>query len=243
MSIPKKIDPCPIIEAVVEIRINTKIPGELMFGILYNKFQKDFPDVEKLPILQIPEQIRSIDPNLKYQPCYKLKSSKLSIQVGPKVISLANFEGYIGWQDFSEKIYNIFNIIFNSFKIDKIERAGVRYVNLFNNMNIFKTSNLHLSLSEKDISDEEINITANINSDPCKHRLIIVNKAEVVVAGSKHYKGSLIDIDTVLKELPDEFHKNADLFKEGIEKAHIEEKKLFFSLLNENFISTLNPEY
>ncbi|MCE2887858.1 MAG: TIGR04255 family protein, partial [Pseudanabaena sp.] len=71
-SIPKKITPCPILQAVVELRFETVLPSDAVFGILYSLLSSQYNTFEKLPILQIPEILRSQDPNLRYQPAYKL---------------------------------------------------------------------------------------------------------------------------------------------------------------------------
>jgi uncharacterized protein (TIGR04255 family) len=242
MNIPKKIDPCPIIEAIIEIRIDTKVPGEAILGVVYNEFKKDFPHVEKLPILQIPEQFRSSDPNLMYKPYYQLKNERTLIQVGSKVISLVNVEEYLGWPDFSDRIYNVFERLFKSFEIEKIHRVAARYVNLFKDINIFNKMNLEIQLSGDDFSKHEINFVANVESKSCRSRLSIANKAQVVV-NKKTYKGSVVDIDTVTKDCPKNVHENMVTFRDCIEKAHLEEKELFFQLLRQDYIDTLNPEF
>lgn len=242
MKIPISIDPCPIIEAIVEVRMDAKIPGDAVLGVIYNEFKNDYTEIEKLPILQIPEHIRSVDPNLIHKPCYKLLGKQTFIQVGPKVISIVNVENYLGWSAFSEKIYNLYERAFKLFELNRIERAAVRYVNLFEDMNIFKKSNLHLSLSGADFSDNEINITANVNSENCTHRLAMVNHAEVLI-NNKIFRGSLIDIDTVFKKCPVDLHKNDQLFRDCIEKAHVEEKELFYSLIDEDLLQSFNPKF
>lgn len=63
---PKKISPCPIVEASVEIRFTSEVLPDAIFGIIYQAFKDEFSSKpEKLPILQLPEQIRSMDRNLK----------------------------------------------------------------------------------------------------------------------------------------------------------------------------------
>jgi len=64
MSIPKKITPCPIIDSTIELRFQTSVEPGAVFGIVYNAFKKEYPNVEKMPILNVPEQIRLVDPNL-----------------------------------------------------------------------------------------------------------------------------------------------------------------------------------
>lgn len=51
MELPKKIDPCPIVDAIIEIRFSTNIHPSAVFGVIYNEFKDKYPTVEKLPIL------------------------------------------------------------------------------------------------------------------------------------------------------------------------------------------------
>lgn len=242
MQIPEKITPCPVIECIIEMRFSTNIPNEAILGIVYNEFNQEFPEIEQLPILQIPEQLRSNDPNLKFKPTHKLSKDNMLIQIGPKLFSLVNTNEYIGWKSFSKEIYKVFGKLFSLIKLNQIHRVAVRYINLFNEINIFDRSNLKITLNDKPMQNNDINLTSIIKADGCSHRLLIVNNSEVIV-NSKHYKGSLIDIDTVLESCPTDMVNDINSFKDCIEKAHIEEKKLFFSLIQESFLKTLNPEY
>jgi len=66
--------------------------------------------------------------------------------------------------------------------------------------------------------------------------LKVVNYAEVRVE-RELLRGSIIDIDTQVL-----IDRCAD-FGDAINRAHRAEKELFFSLLNKNFLETLNPVY
>ena len=107
MDIPTKITPCPIVEAIAELRFVTNLPDDAVFGVIYNKFHDEFEGPEKLPVLQLPEAIRSQDPKLKYSPHYKFNKGDYIMQVGPKVFSLANVNDYVAWDRFSEKIKEV----------------------------------------------------------------------------------------------------------------------------------------
>ena len=74
MSLPIKINPCPIVDCVVELRFKISIEPAAVFGIVYNAFKSDYPTVEKMPVLNLPEEIRLNDPNLIYQPWYRLRN-------------------------------------------------------------------------------------------------------------------------------------------------------------------------
>lgn len=242
MEIPKKISPCPILEAIVEIRFDTTVPSEAIFGVVYNEFKKEYPKVEKLPILQIPEHIRMSDPNLIHKPCYKLSNDNMILQVGPKVIAIVNTSEYIGWESFSGILINVFRRLFSIIEIKAMHRAAVRYVNLFEAKDIYDHSNLKITLNGDKFWNNEINMTASIEAGGCTHRLMIINKAGVIVNNEKK-SGSLVDIDTVLNSCSIDTGKDIDQFNECIHMAHEEEKKLFFSLLERDFLGSLNPEY
>jgi uncharacterized protein (TIGR04255 family) len=243
MEIPKKISPCPITEAIVEMRFKSKVPEEAIFGVLYSEFKSDFPEVEKLPILQIPEHFRSNDPNLIHKPWYKLKNNdKYIIQIGPRMFSLINVGEYVGWIDFSSKIKDVFGRLINTLAIENFVRIGLRYINVFQDKNIFKDSNLNIELNGKSLTDNEINIITVLPYEYCMQKLIIINPANVEAEGIIK-NGSVIDIDTFLKECPIECGKSIDLLMECINNAHEEEKQLFFSLLSMEMIKSLNPKY
>ena len=61
MKIPKKITSCPLVETIVELRFESSLPPDAIFGVIYQKLKSDYPKVDKLPILQIPEEIRFKD--------------------------------------------------------------------------------------------------------------------------------------------------------------------------------------
>ena len=108
VNLPKKIAPCPIVEAILEIRFNSSLPEDAIFGVLYNQFKDEYPKFEQLPILQLPAAVRSQDPNLRYSQHYKTMQDHFVLQVGPRSFSISNVETYVGWETFSKKdIYYI----------------------------------------------------------------------------------------------------------------------------------------
>jgi len=239
MKIPNKINPCPIVEALVEVRFDSILPDEAVFGVIYNEFRKDYPEITKLPILQLPEAIRNKDPNLAFQPHYQLQKDSYLMQIGPKVVSFANVNDYVGWGTFSEVLFKILKRLISTEIIQNISRLGLRYINVFDNLNVFNKSSLKIFLGNIEISQNDINLNVILPSGNFKSRLMIANNAKVdLKSQGRSIIGSIIDIDVFMEK---SFH-----FKEIeglIENAHAEEKKLFFTLLDPQFIRSLNPEY
>jgi len=239
MKIPKKIDPCPIVEAIVEIRFDSNLPGDAIFGVIYNQFKEDYPKFTKLPILQLPEAIRSRDPNLIFKPHYKIQKDNFLLQIGPKVFSIVNIGEYCGWDSFYENILKAFGTISQLNIVERVMRFGLRYVNVFEKFDIFKQSDFKAVLKDKPYEDVKADISIELPSGDYIHKFKIVNHATITVE-NKNIEGSVIDIDISYEKQTDMFFKNMN---EIIETSHIEEKKIFFGLLKQSYIDSLNPIY
>jgi uncharacterized protein (TIGR04255 family) len=238
VNLPKKIDPCPIVESIFEIRFSSSLPDDAIFGVLYNQLKEEYPKFDQLPILQLPATIRANDPNLRYNPHFKTQKENFILQVGPRSFSLSNVGEYVGWDKFSDKIFTTYEHIKNSGIIHKIERLSLRYINILNGVNIFDNSNFIISL-KKEAINRKTSITTEIPFDKgaCVLKATSDAKAQLGGPDGKAVIGSVIDIDAVV---------NTDNFKDinqAIQYAHDIEKELFFNILKEEFIETLNPEY
>ena len=237
MRLPKKITPCPILETVVAIQFDIAVPVEVFFGLLYNELKDTYKTIEKLPILQIPDAIRSKDPNLIFQPVYRLKNHGFIVACGPKILSISSTPDYAGWEIFYPTIISAFDKVKNMNFFSKINKLGIRYINFFQD-DIFKNINLKIT-HEKLKLQNEMYFRTNIHEEKFHHILQIANDTAVKHNGQEK-KGSIIDIDTSVEGPGNDIYRNLnELIKEG----HIEEKKLFFGLLKEEFLSKLNPEY
>lgn len=236
VKLPKKIEPCPILEAIVELRFETQFPGDAIFGIIYKEFKGDYPKVEELPILQLPETVRSQDPNLRYKPYYKLSGgNNFLFQVGARALSLISLQPYAGWEIFSEKLSDLLKRVSTQGVIDKYTRIGLRYINGFE-FNIYEKVNMCLKMEEHNLTNFETSIRLQIPTNSFTSTLRVANNAEVR-RDNKVLATSMIDIDTFLDN-PGEV--NIEL----LQKGHLEEKQLFFSLLKDSYIKNeLNPEY
>lgn len=237
VRLPQKINPCPILEAVVELRFDSPFPSDAIFGILYNQFKNDYPNVQELPILQLPEFIRKQDPALKYKPCYKLSSSdgKFLFQIGARVISLINLNPYSGWELFSAKLKDLIQRVKKLEILSNYIRVGIRYRNGFD-CNVLEKISLSLNMDGQLLTDIDASVQLKVPASPFVSTLRIVNNAQVKrIEGI--VKGSIIDIDTYVE------NPQNDVIG-VIEGGHLEEKKLFFKLLKKEFVEKeLNPEY
>jgi uncharacterized protein (TIGR04255 family) len=235
MRIPIKISPCPIQEAAVEIRFESNFPSDAVFGLIYNAFKSEYTGpTEKLPILQLPDFVRTKDPNLTYQPHYKLTKNGFILQIGPKVISINNVNKYVGWADYSKKIFKSIEKMKKLNLITKLVRIGIRYINFFE-LDIYKNINLDLKLSKKPFISEQLSIRSLLKTGRFLTNLQVLNHGNIF---NKH--GSIIDIDTYIEKLNERDFENLESV---INEGHNKEKEVFFTLLKSDFLNQFHPEY
>jgi uncharacterized protein (TIGR04255 family) len=234
MDLPKRIHPNPIIDVSAEIRFTTEIHPTAVFGIIYKELKNEFPKVENLPILQIPEHLRSIDPNFKFKPHYKIFNDSIVIQIGPDVISISSFPRYSGWIMFSETIFHLLNKLNRTNIINEVLRLGIRYINFFET-DIFNKLKIAVSLDGQIIEYRNTVFRSEFVNGLFSTTLQVANN---VTHSDK--LGSVIDIDSALSSDLENFF---DRMKIHIHEGHRVEKDLFFSLLKADFLETLHPEY
>ena len=236
-TLPKKISPCSIKEAIFEIRFHSSIPDDAVFGIVFNSVKDQYPNPPiSLPILQIPQEIRQQDPNLKYAPHYKLQNEFFHLQIGPKAVSLINVNEYKGWDEFQPKIISLFEQLQRLNLFENILRIGLRYMNVYPNENIIQAAGMEVKLPNSPLDSDNINITALIDNSPLLSNMRVVSGAQITTNG-KTENGSLIDIDTYTMNL------DTLKFKESLKSIHDEEKRIFFDILGEKYLSQLQVEH
>lgn len=233
-QLPKKLENDPIVDAIIEVRFETKMNPNVVFALIYGKVREKFDGkkVLSLPFSQMPPDIIRQDPALKYKPLYRIEGDECSLQIGAQMIALSSKVPYIGWDCFSTMFYEIVNLCFECF--DKVSRLGLRYINFFEG-DISNKININFSLSEK-YEPSRLNIQAEVVDNDIPSTLQYTPNA---VWQDK--AGAVIDIDTFIS-----YKESSPGLKElfsDIESVHICEKKVFCSLLKDDFLLELGPQY
>ncbi|MHC6202772.1 TIGR04255 family protein [Breznakiellaceae bacterium SP9] len=239
VKIPKKIT-SPIKEAIFEIRYDGPYPGEALYGILFEIFKKIAANnvAEIMPIMQIPQQVRDIDPNLHYQPLYRIRNDQFAFSVGPHAISFSALEPYSGWSRWTAFFYPLVTIVQQCKVITKVERIGLRTLTIFSG-NIFADINATLTVDNQSINTIPSSFHTEFNMSDTHILLNVGNSTNI---SGIQTADSLIDIDCI-----HQFDCSEDVFfasyKDALEKAHVANKQVFFGLLKEELVNKLNPEW
>ncbi len=244
--IPSKISECPIIDAILEIRYLPSIPLEVMVGMIYGALQQShnsdrniqLGELQRLPVNDIPIAVRNNDDNLKNQPHYMIDYNGLSFRVAMSNVSIAIKEKYPGWNAFRNGIKEIIAAVSPLDVIKSPLRIGLRYTSFFNS-NIFEKTKLELKLFGNGVLEANNAVFTNWNDGTLSCSLQVANN--VIVSKDKQTKqGSIIDVDVSTK---DTATINVTRIDEVLEHLHNYEKKVFFNLLTDEFLTTLMPIY
>ena len=239
MTRPTKITPDPIIDAVVEFRFESEIPPDAILGMLFSVVRNEFSNFTKLPIAEIPEEIRRNDPQLKFAPCYQSISNGYRLNVGPSVISLGKIGEYVGWKEhFYPFLRKLINKLEESGIVKNFTRIGIRYIDFFAT-DIFEKITLSIKLKDKPLVAKQTTISTIFEQDELITRVNIQNNT-VVTRDKNKTTGSVIDTDTFFE--PKQSISFAEVI-ELVDKQHEVSLNVFFDLLKPTFLETLNPEY
>lgn len=235
--VPKKISPCPIAEAVVELRFESNFPVEVIYGISFQKLKRHFPVQEKLPIMELPQSIRDNDPNLRFNPYFRLKNENFIFQIGPRNFSVSCPKEYKGWGAFSKQIRSVFGDLHSLGIFHKPIRVGLRYINFFEKINVFEKIKIALDLTDNSLIGFKNVIRSEFPHEDFNCVLNIANQAAI---NNVKITGSVIDLDVLYEKDTKNMLNN---FLKIVDEAHNLEKRIFFGILREDFLHQFHPEY
>jgi len=237
--LPTKITPCPIVEAILEIRFVTSESWRTLPGLLYAKIRGRYPEQKDLPLADFPEEFRRQQVAFANLPLMQFLSSDFLIQFGPRVVSLVTKPNkYPGWTALEKEMTWLLAQLQECNFISEGERLGVRYIN-FLPQNVFDQLILGVCVGQHPLTSGETAVTNVLRKKPFSARLHVANSA-LIGGEAEVRKGSVLDIDVWLGAL------DFDLFTNGLQKineAHRFEKEIFFGLLKPEFLASLHPLY
>src|SRR5260370_11971898 len=197
--VPIKINPCPIVEAILEIRFITSESWPTLPGLLCAKIRGRYPEQKDLPLAQLPEEIRRRDPAFTYQPLIQFLGRDFLIQFGPRVVSLVTrSKQYPGWAALEEEMTWLVSELQQTRFVSEGERLGVRYINFFK-FDIFEKLELEVSTGKKRLAGE-LSVTSVLTKPPLTSRLLVANSA-TLGTGDGARSGSVLDVDVWLGSL------------------------------------------
>ncbi len=224
----KQVNVNPIIDAGLEMSVSYHVPSDVIVGNLFNFLhQKDEKvGLQKLPVSNIPDEIRRMDPNLKDKPTHQLSCKYGFVQIGENVLCVGGTTPYVSWAEFDGFINEVIAFLSEGALVQKVELVKLRYLNFFKE-NIFKSINLSIKMEGVDALCEGSTIFRT--EIPCGDGVLgvlqITNGVHVQNATlGLNDDGSLIDIQTVSRQVA------MDNLPNIIGQLHRDVEKLFLNL-------------
>jgi uncharacterized protein (TIGR04255 family) len=246
MQLPKKITPDSIINAVVEVKYESKVPFELLIGLLFPVFDDSYTYTAKPlknPSALIINPMQELAMNLGGQSL--LYNDKISIRLLPSAFVFSCLGKYIGWDLFRAEIEKVLKIIGNTGYVIKWNRLGLRYITEYLKTDLKDCTKFSFTFGFPEVQSlsttfhnefeyKGAKVIMNLNNKIPTVRQQEINKTLEVVPSS------IIDVDVIKDPLSLE---KVEEIMDVMEEVHTYEKEVFFTLLTEDFLKTLHPEY
>lgn len=244
-NLPKKLVEDSIVEALCEIRFecdeSVTLP-ELVIGQLagdeaWSTFQKN-----RLPINNIPAEVRAQDPNLRREPLMELREPHGArvVKIGTNVFSYHNLLPYPGWSELRPAIENAVRPLFEKFTNFKVTRIGFRYVNIFTSaghgVNSVCDLNYKASVNGSELN-EPINLNYRVQKTEAHTVQVRLASPGYVNSPPGQQMSALVDIDVFTND-----NWRNDSFEDTmnwVDDAHEFEKEEFFNLFTPEMFERL----
>jgi uncharacterized protein (TIGR04255 family) len=235
-KIPKSITPCPIKSASIEFRFNSSLKDENIRQILFTTLRENITNIGN-----VAHRSSNESNAIEFTSRINLFCDSIVVGYAKNSLLFETVHDYPLWDDFYRFVSESLIKLSDSFKIERLTRVGLRYINFFDHSQKLedivnfrhtigdteqKFTN-YLLKSEQVVSGKKVVITLTDNATFQKEELI--------------EKGSVLDIDIVaVGDLPSRFD---DSLLKIIQEAHKVENQIFFNMLTEAYYASLTKEF
>lgn len=236
MKLPTEISPNPLVLSTIELRFFTQTSSIDLFPVVYQAFSSIFP---KFEVSNLPSDVKSSNPQFKFAPDYMLSNENYRLSFSNTVILFEHVSEYQFWRNYFPFVSNCYEKFFNLVKAEFIERIGVRYASVLDKTegaNQVLVSVPAIGIPGYEEKFEHYRTVAKVDNIKLLLQVFDNAKAE---KKDQTISGVYIDIDASFDQKIEPTGKALEI----IDQLHLEQKKLFFSLLKEDYIQTLNPKY
>ena len=250
MSLPSKITPDNIKEAIVEVRYDSNTTFEVLIGIFFQAFDDSWfyttrPYQSKASPLPTVRQNVSQEVTLRIGSESLFYNGKINIRVLPGSFVFSCLNEYIGWAAYRPEIEKALRIVSSTGVIANWSRVGLRYISEYPGKDLKDCLKFSFSFGMPEIASETMAFRSEFNYKEVKVILNLSSRVPVAIqpapgAPINIIPTSITDIDVIRDGL--RTNKVEDLLN-IIENCHESEKELYFGMIEEKFLTTLKPEY
>ncbi len=240
LRIPKRINPNKIVDCTVEIRFESPVPPEVVLALVYNQVHATWGAGQNTPFSDVPKQVRDLQPEIRFQPLRKWVKGDMALVAGTNMIGigLSKFETGTAFISAVEQVLAPWPL---ESILGRVTRLGLRFINFFENMNIFEKSTLKVSLRDEPLGSNPTFIRTELHKGPFVCGIQVLNSGNVEQGGKKR-SGSVIDLDVATRPTT-AVPPQVGAIATHLHDMHEIADETFFKLLTDEYTQTLNPEY
>lgn len=244
---PVRLNKEPLVEAVCQLRVAGKVALNTFFsGLLLAKYPADVSELLQLQMAMIPEQLRSMQPEMAFVPLVQLKFKSVLVLIGERAITVSNPAPYLGWIGFKQRIVEVFTVLLESNLVPSVERYSLKYTNVLkaneapDSLGALAWS---LSVGQLDLNKRATTVRTETLTDGLVTIITLGGGVAVQAEGQAPVQGSLIDIDTICQNRPQSAEAFSASMSGELDRIRRVNKETFFECLTDEAINELAPVY
>ena len=237
MNLPSSITPNRIKNSILEVLFDYNEPFEILFGYFYSKVLEN----GNYKSIELSNENSSSEDNNNKNILFYNESIKFAFSESSLIINCN--DKYENWALYFNEIKNIINF-FNFEKEITINKIGLRYISEYPNMDLKNNIKFEFKFGFPNIISNTYSFNTEFNYKDALIILTLRNQIPFNVNTNKSetINLSIIDIDVIQDSLDINIKDIENIYKK-IETNHLYEKEIFFNILNDNFLKSLNPQY
>jgi len=250
MKIPKKISPDHIKQSVIAIRYASSIDFEIALGMFFNALDETYIYTNRPLNIKINERLTAVnfsDSGLMFNNSSLFFNDKIKIEIQKNSIIFNCLDEYISWINYAPEIKKALGQLLNAKVIDSFNGIGVRYISHYPNVDLKNCINFNFTFGMPNVISKSYSFKSEFDLSGDVAIINLHNKMPLFDNKFENNQPvtipvSIVDIDIIGKNVA--FRKDElDNFMEKISALHQKEKEIFFTLLKDDFLLTLNPIY
>jgi uncharacterized protein (TIGR04255 family) len=237
--LPIKLGHEPIVAAALELRGIGAVP---LHTVLPGVFRSAFAGEELATTPVQPNEV--MVPLGQSGPKLRLAWRGYDILVGDDLISMNIGLKYPGWTQYRADALVAIAAVIDQGALSSLFRYGIKYVNFFEKKTPLKDIlNWSLQLGSNLISEENLQLRVERQVGELRSIVAVVTEAIVRKGGSADRAGCILDIDTVCLVPNVDIQEFRASLGERLDAVRLLNKQVFFDLITEQQLATLEPTY
>jgi uncharacterized protein (TIGR04255 family) len=242
MSLPKKLNSDNLKDTLVEIRYSSDIPQELTLGLVFRM-------LAPLGYTYTPANVNiSLGESQQVALGFNSNIGGFLIKENVRIQLISNqitfnclSDKYVGWESYSRIILEVMDELYKQEVIRNFNRISIRYISEFKNLAIFPNIKGNIDISQTGLKLDNSILRLVDESQNLKIFITLTNKAKRISQNQQIVDASLVDVN-IFEHFNPPINELKDL-KTKLDIIHLKQKEVFFGLITDDFLKTLNPLY